>query len=75
MQSRRGEKSRGLSGSDKCQALRRGGSSITSGADPAAVPEWVKGGPRKATVLSDRVEVAAESPEARGYRVADREMA
>ena len=35
----------------------------------------MKGGPRKAAVLSDRVEVAAGSPEARGYRVADREVA
>jgi hypothetical protein len=34
-----------------------------------------EGGPRKGAVLSDRVEVAAGSPEARGYRVADREVA
>ena len=45
------------------------------GADLAAVSGWVKGGPRKAAVLSDRVEVAAGSPEARGSRVAEREAA
>jgi hypothetical protein len=45
------------------------------GADLAAVSGWVKGGPRKAAVPWDRVEVAAGSREALGCRVAGRGVA
>ena len=54
-------------GQTNSEALRRGGgSSITLGADLAAVSGWATAGPRKVAVLSDRVEVAAESREVRG---------
>ena len=54
-------------GQTNSEALRRGGgSSITLEADLAAVSGWATAGTRKVAVLSDRVEVAAESREVRG---------